>query len=297
MNTGGTKKSKEQNVYIASLPRSGSTLLGMVLNQGEKSGYIGESFYWGKLNPKKETCVCKVFGCKTLSAIYEEVVNNNSILKISDVLPALDGILQKGDIPIKYIEKKLKHDIDRSCVGFGEEANIFRRRLNKNIIINSSSNIVIAERLARDFNWKVIVLIRDPRGVIFSMKNAAIRHETEIPKDLWVNYIINFIKRAELLCKYKNVLTVRYEDICRNPKKEIKRVCNFLQIDFQDNMLQYKQNRGHFLMANRMCFDDNEIICEDNRWIKFLSDDEKNIISNNKILVNYYQGFGYRFNC
>ena len=44
----------EQNVYIASLPRSGSTLLGMILNQADGCAYIGESFYWKKLNPKNE---------------------------------------------------------------------------------------------------------------------------------------------------------------------------------------------------------------------------------------------------
>ena len=57
---------KNSNVFIASLPRSGSTLLGMILNQHNDCFYTGESFYWKKLNPKNEVCTCGVKGCNFL---------------------------------------------------------------------------------------------------------------------------------------------------------------------------------------------------------------------------------------
>jgi hypothetical protein len=39
------------NVYVATLPRSGSTLLGMMINQHHLCFNMGESFFWGKFIP------------------------------------------------------------------------------------------------------------------------------------------------------------------------------------------------------------------------------------------------------
>lgn len=291
----GKTVNKNQNVYIASLPRSGSTLLGMILNQGKKCAYIGESFFWKKLNPKTEVCSCGILGCKILLKAYEYIKKNNNILKITDTLPILDKILQNGGITVKNIKKKYRKDIDNSCLGLESEAVIFRKLLNKKIIINSSSNIIIGEKIKKKFNWKIIILIRDPRGIIFSMKKAATRHKLKIPKDIWTNYAVDFIKRAKKLCLSRGVLIVKYETLCKNPKKEIKRICNFLQINFQKKMLRYRRNKGHVFMANRMRFGESETISEDKKWTEGLSDKEIKKIIGNKILVDYYSQFGYKF--
>ena len=58
-------------------------------------------------------------------------------------------------------------------------------------------------------------------------------------------------------------------------------------------MLQYRQNKGHILMANRMRFDEGENIKEDVSWRSSLSKNELGVICNNKKLINAYSKLGY----
>lgn len=289
----GVRRSK-QNIYIASLPRSGSTLLGMILNQGKQCAYIGESFYWKKLNPKNQICTCGNLGCKILLKAYKEIKKNKDILRITDVLNKLDGILQKAGNNSGLFQKRYEEEINISCLGLEKEAEIFRKILNKKIIINSSSNIIIGKKLAEKFDWKVIVLIRDPRGVISSIKEAAVRHGIKIKNDIWINYVSDFIQRAWKFRGNKNVLIIKYEELCHAPNNEVKKICKFLGITYNQKILKYRQDKGHIFMANRMRFGKSEIIKEDKGWIKKLSESEKlKIIHDNKIIKGYDR-FGYK---
>ena len=283
-----------QNVFIASLPRSGSTLLGMILNQHPGCFNIGESFYWGKLNPKNEVCTCGLKGCPVLVSVYEKIKDNEDVLKITNVIPSIDSMLQNtSDVLRGQVDKIYYDDIVQSCNGFGSLANTFRQKMNKSIIIDTSSSILMAYGLVRRNNWKVIIITRDPRGIIASMKKAAIRHGKTVSVDLWRAYILDFLQRAELFSNLDNAILVRYEYLCHNPSGVVKKICSRLGISFNAKMLEYRQNRGHVLMANRMRFGDSENILEDKSWMTYLSKEERRVICSDTKLVSAYKKYKY----
>src|SRR3989304_4104157 len=294
MNMVGTASCDKQNIYIASLPRSGSTLLGMILNQHPSCFNIGESFYWAKLNPANATCTCGLKECPILKHAYEKIKKIPDILSITDTITEIDSILQTGDvISRKQITKVYSEDIIRSCNGFNYLTNIFRKITNRNIIIDSSANAVIALNLIKHKNWKIIILIRDPRGIICSLKKAAIRHRENIPNDLWRGYVVDFFKSVNIFYGMDNVILVRYEELCNDPTDTISRICNFLKITFNAGMLKYRQDKGHVLMANRMRFGEEDNITQDNSWKNYLSEEEKKIIHNDTELINVCKKYKY----
>lgn len=283
-----------QNVYIASLPRSGSTLLGMILNQHPNCFNIGESFYWAKLNPKNIICTCGLKGCPVLSSVYKKIKDSPDILGITETVTIIDSILQNSDtFSREQITKIYSDDIASSCNGFNDLADILRKIIDRNIIIDTSSNIIIAQGLAKFRNWKIIILTRDPRGIIYSLKKAAVRHRENIPENLWRGYIVDFLKRADFLCDKDNVILVRYEDLCADPGAVVNKICNFLGIDFHVKLLKYRRDKGHVLMANRMRFGKNDDIIQDNSWKTHLSREENKIICNDAELINAYKKFNY----
>lgn len=290
----GMANYNNQNVYIASLPRSGSTLLGMILNQHPNCFNIGESFYWAKLNPENVICTCGLKGCSVLNSVYKKIKNNSDILSITDTVATLDSILQDSNpLSREQIAKIYSDNITRSCNGLNDLAGTFRKVTNRNIIIDTSSNVIMALGLTRFKNWKIIILTRDPRGIIYSLKKAAIRHRKNIPKDLWHGYIVDFLERTSYFCKSDNVLLVRYEDLCADPKVTINRICHFLKINFDVRFLKYRRDKGHVLMANRMRFGKNDDIVQDNSWKTHLSREENKIICNDAELINAYKKFNY----
>lgn len=298
MNMAGTvnHNRKNQNVFIASLPRSGSTLLGMILNQHLECFNIGESFYWGRLNPENEICTCGLKCCPVLLYVYSKARKDNYILQITETVSEIDSTLQRSnEILRRQIETSYFHKIIRCCSGFDRLADIFRKITKKRIIIDTSSNIIMAKSLVIERGWKVIVLTRDPRGVIFSLKKAAVRYGEDVPTDLWRGYLLDFYKRAGFISPLKNVIFVRYEDLCGDALYTVKKVCDFLEIDFDPGMLKYRHDKGHLLMANRVRFGNSEEIREDNGWLLGLSTREKEALCRDRELSFAIKKYGYNF--
>lgn len=276
------------NVYIASLPRSGSTLMGLILNQAATCSYIGESFYWNKIRPKDFVCSCGEDKCSILNKAYGLIQNNDLILSLTETVPKIDAFLQDED-DRGEAENVFLHELAAASRAMNEEADIFRDVLGSSTIVNSSSNIVLGEFLT---DWKLIVILRDPRGVINSLKKAAFRHEKAIPANLWIPYVNDFAKRV-LELKHENAMIVKYEDLCSDAASEIRKICDFVGIDFNDDMLLYRRKASHVLMANRMRLDQKEVIIEDDFWKNELSSEERNAISANQELKILFNKLGY----
>ena len=58
-------------------------------------------------------------------------------------------------------------------------------------------------------------------------------------------------------------------------------------------MLEFKEDRGHTLMGNRMRFDDNQEIKEDLGWTSGLAEEEIRILCDDGELVSLFGQFGY----
>lgn len=294
MNMVGMVNHNNQNVYIASLPRSGSTLLGMILNQHSECFYIGESFYWNKLNPKNEICSCGSRGCSVLLRAYNEIKNDPSILKITNTVTLIDSVLQTNAKSFNENEKHILTEVDECHNGFNNLTNIFRKITKKRCIIDTSANIIVGKELCNSKDWKIIILLRDPRGIISSLKNSALRHGYTVPKDLWHTYLIDFAKRAIALTAQYEVIIIRYEELCNDPSLTIRNICDYLDIEYYPDMLRYRKDRGHVLMANRIRLGDGEIIKEDTSWISSLTHSEKEGMYHDVKLSSAYKDIGYK---
>ena len=80
------------NVYIATLPRSGSTLLGLMLNNHSQIFHIGESSYWGKLDPAEVLCSCGATGCPILKTVGHETAHLPEVKAIYSACSKIDRL-------------------------------------------------------------------------------------------------------------------------------------------------------------------------------------------------------------
>jgi hypothetical protein len=85
-------------------------------------------------------------------------------------------------------------------------------------------------------NAKYIYMIRDPYDVVQSYINTGLYKNYEKAALRWVSAnqaCLSFEKKAR-----NRVLRISYEHFCRQPLKQTKRVCNFLEIPFENKMLE-----------------------------------------------------------
>ncbi|SFB01086.1 Sulfotransferase family protein [Lentibacillus halodurans] len=142
-------------------------------------------------------------------------------------------------------------------------------------------------------NSKFIHIIRDGRAVAASVIPLDWGPNTiEEAAHFW-NEKVSFGLAAEKFFGSDKLLTVHYENIVANPEKVLKKICNFLNIDFQYNMLSgngFKlpsyTNTQHRLIGSKPSTK------RINSWEQNLSKDEIAMFENiSKDLLSY---LGYR---
>lgn len=291
---------KSQNVFIATLPRSGSTLLGMILGAHSQVCHIGESAYWSKLDVHTTKCCCGTIGCQTLiriskiiSVFPNEIESIRTACGMIDSMEEPDKIRHSLSLSSATINPEIFHLVLQiCCIGLDKVANAARIVSGKKIILDNSKYLILAEALLEKNDWKIIVVTRDPRGIALCSKEVGIRKDIPRPVKDKIGLFLSFAQRATTLVHQENVLLVRYEDLCRNTLETLERVCEFMDISFEERMLEFKRHKGHLLMGNHMMHDSNQEIEEDVRWHNLLSPEEKCLFMRDD-LIETYSHLGY----
>ncbi len=122
-----------------------------------------------------------------------------------------------------------------------------------------------------------VFLLRDPRGVSAS----AVRGGQDLGRFLstyakWMRRFDAFVRKRP-----ERSITIRYEDLCSDPERELKRFCTFSGIDFVPQMLCPADQTHHFLHSSRSGYlkNINELKL-DERWRKELDAKQLNQIQN-----------------
>ena len=90
----------------------------------------------------------------------------------------------------------------------------------------------ISDRLTEDYDLLSVVTVRHPLDSYLGLI-----------KQGWANFKPNTLdeysrRYLSFLEKYKALPRIRYEDFCDNPQKEIRKICELLRIDYNDNFLK-----------------------------------------------------------
>ena len=90
---------------------------------------------------------------------------------------------------------------------------------------------------------RVLFLVRDPRDMAVSWKNGPVmRGGTVRSTQRWLEDQSRSLDLLANLPPEIKVSFLRYEDLLDQPKHELKRVCNDLNIDFHTNMLSFSDH-------------------------------------------------------
>mgnify|MGYP001168926493 CR=1 FL=1 len=93
---------------------------------------------------------------------------------------------------------------------------------------------------------KVIITLRDPRDIVSSFKKITIAPENDYLIALFnVIDLVNHAKRFSNIYP-DNVYIVQFEKLKMDTETEVKRLCEFLQLEFDNRMLDKENYTDHF---------------------------------------------------
>ncbi len=100
-------------------------------------------------------------------------------------------------------------------------------------------------------DYKVVHIIRDPRDVLLSKNKAAWSQGQSMLKKLVANAaqlrIVNAFKRTN-----RNLIEVKYEELLIEPEKVLADICQFLEIDYDPQMLNFQGKARELVSSDEM---------------------------------------------
>ncbi|MFC2023137.1 sulfotransferase [Chloroflexota bacterium] len=264
-------------VSLVSTPFSGSTLLALLMDAhpevasiGELSNAVGALFQSGRIERYLCSCGVQIEHCPFWRGVQELCAEQGIELDLHDFGTELDSGLGHrvnqvlfgalGDLwPLQVFlnrilgfapgyRLRIERVVNRNLVIAQAVCNGMRKR----IFFDASKKVGHATLLQRrsDLDFKLVHLVRDPRGVVNSNRKHRGRRASQRSAHSWSRVHVD-ARRLGLSLAQDAYLLVRYEDLCTNPEETLGEICRFLDIETLD-LVSAAQERPHHLIGNQM---------------------------------------------
>lgn len=208
----------------------------------------------------------------------------------------------------------------KNIYGLNYESELFLKK--DDLISKNKLNILDKERILSNKKWlcektprhvyhienmfkltinpKIIIITRDGRDVVASLFKRYCDFEKSYNR--WINDNIEWLNS-----KYKNNFHVlKYENFIKDPKLEIKKICDYLEEEYDENILNYKKDlieipkeiidkplegNPHKLLRKYQV--NQDIYDGSNRWINDLTKEQLEILYSNEKFMNIMKELGY----
>ncbi len=219
-------------VFIVGMARSGTTLLSEILNAHSSIAVSPETHYFRKYWADEEKSTLE----KRL-ALTEEFLAGDEFKQFGysneqkeEIRAEVFAAIRKGQsqiLDIVLTRYRLKHNKPVWCE-------------------KTPVHMLYLAHIANLFpQSKFICLVRDPRDTCLSLKKVPFNAGSTVSiARRWKRY-------ARLSVLYQNEYpdsfrVIKYEDLIRRPEQQALKICRFLNIDFQSEMLNQKNDPATF---------------------------------------------------
>ena len=222
-----------QSIFMVGEQRSGSNLLRLILNESPSIAAPHPPHILQRFMP-----LLPVYGNLDNDKIFKKLINDVCKLVELNPVPWDKVKLNRKEILNRCKEKSL-------VAVYGAVMDMYAEAHNANArMCKSMQNIFWADDINVYFNHpKYIYLYRDPRDVTLSFTKAVIgeKHPYFIAKQ-W-----NELQKAciEQMNWHgtETIFPLSYENLLENPEKIVKELCQFLDIKFSKEMLNFHTSK------------------------------------------------------
>lgn len=238
---------KSKMIFVVGNSRSGTTMIGRILNNNKDVFTFGELHFFDQLYYLQKKGENKQIGKK----------GQDLLLKL--FCRQREGFFSNCNNKRSYALEIEKLNVSYNSVDLYKNFLFYETKKNKKIIPceQTPRNLFFIDKILEfGNNVKVINMIRDPRDILISQKfkwrrrylGASLIPIKEVIR-AWVNYhpiMISLLWKASIkqYDQFKNhskIKLIRFEKFLENPKEQLRKLTDFLGIEYNENMLQIPQ--------------------------------------------------------
>lgn len=198
--------------FILGVPRSGTTLLSVILNNHSKL-YIPQVSYLGRF--------LQFLDQNNIVDIEYNIMNIwNETERLHSVSP-LQGFDESKTFQENISEILMQDATKNGKVIWGDKAPPFIDKIAEIKLLFPDS--------------KIIQIIRDPRSNVMSLHKRQYT-DIEIAAERWRDLNLQGLNTGKILSD-KEYLKIHYEDLLANPEEVLNDVCKFLNVEYQTELI------------------------------------------------------------
>jgi len=282
-------KAAQRNVFICSAGHSGSTLLDMILGSHSTSESVGELINLPMDMALNRECACG--SAMRACSLWPEVMHRMNvdpvrdpyalnlgytIAKVGDAkrTSLLHRILTRPKIAMRYYQLRFGLPFLAALTpgfsqGISNTLAVYehvRELTGKDAIVDSSKHYVRAAALylAQPENTRIVVLVRDGRGVFYSGLKRGYGRDFSLRA--WRNHYKRALALLDVHVPESHRMLVHYEDMVTDTERTISQLCDFLGIEFEPSMLNFRAVVHHNVNGNDMKFTSTSELRLDEAW-------------------------------
>jgi len=269
----------EKILFIVGVGRSGTTLLQNMMNSHSQIAFIPEINFTRRFlfnsklknyyNRGSKYFQNKLVNDKWFSRLDGSIVNKLKFDKITD-----------DDFSIKFYKQILLTNCNNQNKSIGGD--------------KDPRSIEIVDKIENyipNIHW--IHIVRDPRDIIVSKKNAAWSKNKSVLKHIITGTIQLSLAARWRKKYYKKFTEILYEDLIQSPEGTLKEICNEIGIKFEKGMLDYQESANTLIAKDELDWKKsvfNSInVSNHSKWKESLNSYEIALIESvNKIAFDLY---------
>lgn len=237
---------KKKVLFIMGAGHSGSSLLALILGSHPQCFSAGE--LQGLPNRYGKNLYIDCVNCN--SQFWEETFGEAGLKKLADGLA--DARLNKY-VPLK-VEKVI-----RGWLGTDEVFNPYSfmlSQLQKDVIIDASKSYEWIKKKIKGKEFKsgkiegyLLHLVRDGRAVVNSYLR---KYPSKDMAKLTQHWVEKTKERQAFFAVFESSrrMEVAYEELASKPDETVKKICNFIGIEFRPDMIEYWKFPHHDISGN-----------------------------------------------
>ena len=142
------------------------------------------------------------------------------------------------------------------------------------IVVDASKSYIkgvgIYDREPRE--TRLLLLTRDGRASYYSRLKRGVSRNASLAA--WRDYYAHALPILSRAVDNQHILRIRYEDLAAQPTAEIRRICEFLNLEFEPRMIRFHETVQHSVGGNNMRFRGTQEIRLDTSWLDKISRDD-----------------------
>ena len=247
-------------IYVLGAGHCGSTLLNLLLNGHSQAIGLSEMHYVQQYAHQDEATNNPLSGSfwDELKACWQHKTD----IPFGNVLSAPPSCTELGAWDQEKVDR-FGQDTARLVRCAGEVAQV-------SFVVDTSKKwqrLYLLQQ-AENIDLRVLYLVRDGRAVLNSYLRKFGRFRIGFRRWLAPSLTAFWLRRRMASDHW---LHLRYEDLAARPEAELKRVCRFLGIAYEPQMLSFRSHSDRGVRGNRMRARSSETIRLDERWKQELS--------------------------